>query len=94
MVIGFNANCLEKFGQQVKNSVVKAREVLACTNSLTNYRSKTERLGFGAMSQLFKLLVRPLGTAQTPGVFLFGLRVMALDATVLDVPDTPANALL
>jgi len=44
------------------------------------------------MSQLFKLVARPLGTAQTPGVFLFGLRVMAVDGTVLDVPDTPANA--
>ncbi|HCF27456.1 MAG TPA: IS4 family transposase, partial [Cyanobacteria bacterium UBA11049] len=51
-----------------------------------------QRLGCRAMSQLFKLLARPLGTAQTPGVFLFGLRVMAVDGTVLDVPDTPANA--
>jgi hypothetical protein len=44
------------------------------------------------MSQLFHLLVRPLATAKTPGAFLFGLRVMAADGTVLDVPDTPANA--
>lgn len=43
------------------------------------------------MSQLFKLLVRPLATAQTPRAFLFGLRVMAADGTVLDVLDTPAN---
>ncbi len=38
------------------------------------------------------VLVRPLATAETPGAFLFGLRVMAADGTVLDVPDTPANA--
>jgi hypothetical protein len=44
------------------------------------------------MTQLFKLLARPLGTPSTPGVFLLGLRVMAVDGTVLDVPDTPANA--
>lgn len=37
-------------------------------------------------------MVRPLATAETPGAFLFGLRVMAVDGTVLDVPDTPANA--
>jgi hypothetical protein len=57
-------------------------------SSITQAR---QRLGCRAMSQLFKLLVRPLATAQTPGAFLFGLRVMAADGTVLDVPDTPAN---
>lgn len=44
------------------------------------------------MSQLFNQVTRPLGTPQTPGEFLCGLRVMAVDGTVLDVPDTPANA--
>lgn len=44
------------------------------------------------MSQLFNQVTRPLGTPQTPGAFLCGLRVMAVDGTVLDVPDTPANA--
>ena len=58
-------------------------------SSITEAR---QRLGCRAVSQLFKLLARPLGTAQTPGGFLFGLRVMAVDGTVLDVPDTPANA--
>jgi len=27
----------------------------------------------------------------TPGAFLFGLRLLALDGTTLDIPDTPAN---
>jgi hypothetical protein len=58
-------------------------------SSITEAR---QRLGCRAMSQLFKLLVRPLATVQTPGAFLFWLRVMAVDGTVLDVPDTPANA--
>lgn len=58
-------------------------------SSITEAR---QRLGCRAMSQLFKLLARPLGTVQTPGGFIFGLRVMAVDGTVLDVPDTPANA--
>lgn len=44
------------------------------------------------MSQLFKQVVHPKGCPQTPGVFLFGRRVMAVDGTVLDVPDTAANA--
>lgn len=42
------------------------------------------------MSQLFEKIVRPLGTPQTPGAFLGGLRVMAVDGTVLDVPDSTA----
>lgn len=58
-------------------------------SSITEAR---QRLGCRAMSQLFNQVTRPLGTPQTPGVFLFGLRVMAVDGTVLDVPDTPANA--
>ena len=44
------------------------------------------------MSQLFVRTVRPLATPETPEAFLGGLRVMAVDGTVLDVPDSPANA--
>ncbi len=44
------------------------------------------------MSQLFERVVRPLATPETPGAFLGGLRVMAVDGTVLDVPDSKANA--
>ncbi len=44
------------------------------------------------MSRLFERVARPQATAQTPGAFLGGLRVMAVDGTVLDVPDSKANA--
>lgn len=37
-------------------------------------------------------VVRPLATAQTPGALIGGLRVVAVDGTVLDVPDSVANA--
>lgn len=50
------------------------------------------RVGCRVMSQLFARVVRPLATPQTPGAFLGGLRVMAVDGTVLDVPDSQANA--
>lgn len=43
-------------------------------SSITEAR---QRLGCRVMSQLFHLLVRPLATSETPGAFLFGLRVMA-----------------
>ncbi len=44
------------------------------------------------MSWLFALVARPLATPNTPGAFLNGLRLMAVDGTVFDVPDTAANA--
>jgi len=51
-----------------------------------------QRVGCRVMSQLFVRTVRPLATPETPGAFLGGLRVMAVDGTVLDVPDSKANA--
>lgn len=51
-----------------------------------------QRVGCRVMSQLFERVVRPLATPETPGAFLRGLRVMAVDGTVLDVPDSITNA--
>ena len=50
------------------------------------------RVGSQVMSRLFERVARPQATAQTPGAFLGGLRVMAVDGTVLSVPDSKANA--
>jgi hypothetical protein len=43
------------------------------------------------MVALFHEVCQPLAEAEAPGAFLFGLRLMALDGTSEDVPDTPAN---
>ncbi|GAC1457137.1 MAG: IS4 family transposase [Chamaesiphon sp.] len=51
-----------------------------------------QRVGCRVLTQLFEQIVRPRATPETPGAFLGGLRVMALDGTVLDVPDSIANA--
>jgi len=51
-----------------------------------------QRLGCQVMRQLFERVVRPLATPETAGAFLNGLRLMAVDGTLLDVPDTEANA--
>ena len=51
-----------------------------------------QRIGPQVMSRLFHLVARPLGSEQTPGVFLNGLRLMAVDGTGLDLPDTDENA--
>ena len=41
------------------------------------------------LANLFHRVRRPMTTCATPGAFLFGLRLMAIDGTVEDVPDTP-----
>jgi len=60
-----------------------------CKSSITEAR---QRIGCDVMSSLFHLVVRPCATVETPGAFLAGLRLMAVDGTVFDVPDTVANA--
>jgi hypothetical protein len=51
-----------------------------------------QKLGCQVMSRLFDSIVKPLATPETPGAFLGGLRVMAVDGTVLDMPDSQDNA--
>jgi hypothetical protein len=64
-------------------------EYTPCRSSLCQAR---QRLGVEPVKYLHKEVVRPLATADTPGAFFHGLRLMAFDGTVLDVPDSEANA--
>ena len=50
------------------------------------------QLGARPLVALFHRVCRPLATPETVGAFLFGLRLMAIDGTTEDVPDTPENA--
>ena len=59
------------------------------SSSITEAR---QRLGCQVMSQLFSSIAKPLANWETPGAFLGGLRVMAIDGTLLDAPDSQANA--
>ena len=49
------------------------------------------QLGARVMKRLFRQVCRPIATVETKGAFLFGWRLMAIDGTVEDVPDTAAN---
>ena len=60
------------------------------TDSALSYRRS--QLGARPIVALFHQVCQPLATAQTRGAFLFGLRLMAVDGVVEDVPDTQANA--
>ncbi|SED92008.1 Transposase DDE domain-containing protein [Rhodococcus koreensis] len=50
------------------------------------------RLGYEPVRELFRRVARPLADTDTPGSWLAGRRLVALDGTCLDLPDTPANA--
>jgi uncharacterized protein YeaO (DUF488 family) len=51
-----------------------------------------QRLGYEPLERLFECVVRPIAVAgKTKGAFAFGLRVVAIDGMLLDVPDTPKN---
>jgi hypothetical protein len=49
------------------------------------------RLGVAPVRHLFHQLARPLATAETPGAFYQGLRLVGIDGTTYDLPDAPAN---
>jgi hypothetical protein len=51
-----------------------------------------QRAGARLFRELFGAVARPIATVQTAGAFLGGLRLMALDGTLIDVADTPENA--
>ena len=51
-----------------------------------------QRLGVAPVRHLFDQVVRPLARPETPGAFYRGLRLMGIDGTVFDVPDSAANA--
>lgn len=49
------------------------------------------RLGAEPMGKLFERVARPLAGPDTPGCWLAGRRLVAIDGTCLDLADTPAN---
>jgi len=50
------------------------------------------RLGSAPVEALFRRVARPLATVWTPGSWLAGRRLVAIDGTCLDVADTVVNA--
>src|SRR5215469_455262 len=54
--------------------------------------SRRYQVGARPLAKLFHHVCQPIATHKTRGAFLFGLRLVALDGTVEEVPDTPANA--
>ena len=63
----------------------KIRFITPTSSSLTEAR---QRVGAGVMARLFQLVCTCRATKQTTGAFLCGLRLMSLDGSLFDVPDT------
>ncbi len=55
-------------------------------------RYRRQQLGVAPLQGLFARCCRPMCTPETIGAYRFGKRLMALDGTMQDVADTPANA--
>lgn len=51
-----------------------------------------QRLGAAPLHRLAAQVIELRATPDTPGAFYHGLRLMAVDSFVVDVPDSPANA--
>jgi hypothetical protein len=51
-----------------------------------------QRLGIAPVRAVFERVVHPLARPETPGAFYGGFRLVGLDGTVCNVPDSPANA--
>jgi hypothetical protein len=67
---------------------VEAPAKLATKAAISHAR---DRLGSAPLALLFERVAVPLAGPETPGCWLAGRRLVAIDGTGLDVADTPAN---
>lgn len=81
-------HCLQRLAQGLRFIWPQPDYLLPVASALTYRRYQ---LGVPPVVSLFKQVCQPCATPQTPGAFRFGLRLMALDSTIEEVPDTPAN---
>lgn len=80
---------LEKIGQGLRYIWPDPDYQMANASAISYRRYQ---VGARPLVALFQQVCQPLARPTTPGAFRFGLRLMALDGTTEDVPDTPANA--
>lgn len=80
---------LEKIAYGLRLLWPHQEEPLPGESALTYRRYQ---LGVCPLVALFRQVCKPMATPNTPGAFRFGLRLMALDGHITNVPDTPENA--
>ena len=88
-VIGLGLFASDSHTQVYKNLQRFRRDRTPRRSSLGEAR---KGLGIAPMRLLAASVVRLLATPTTPGAFYQGMRLMAIDGFVLDLPDTPDNS--
>jgi hypothetical protein len=88
-VVGLGLFAKDSYRQVFKNLQRFRKGGTPGRNTLSEAR---KALGVAPLRRLAQQAVGLLGTPDTPGAFYRGMRLMALDGFVLDLPDTPANA--
>ena len=79
--------------RQVWRNLVSGWPALSrITPTRSAFTQARRRLGEAPLAWLFTRVRGVRGGEQAPGVFAFGLRLVAWDGTMLHVPDSPANA--
>ena len=79
---------LQKVSQGLRYIWPQPEEARAGKSAISYRRAQ---LGVRPLASLLRQVAQPIATPQTLGAFRFGLRLMALDGTIEEVPDTPAN---
>jgi hypothetical protein len=95
LMIGMNiyahsslVHVLQKVNQGLRYIWPDPETVPASVSALCYRRGQ---LGVRPLARLLRRVARPIATPETRGAFRFGLRLMALDGTIEEVPDTKAN---
>ena len=77
--------------QSVKGTRLVADETVEVLANKSSISKARYRIGSAPLKMVFEAVCHPLATRQTPGAFVFGRRVVALDGSVETVADTPEN---
>ena len=83
------ANFLHEFTHQLTNLWSTDHFIPIRDDAFSHRRYK---LGYKPLEILWRNTVKPLATLKTKGVYLFGLHLLAIDSTCIDVADTKENA--
>ncbi|MFF0140565.1 IS4 family transposase [Streptomyces sp. NPDC005227] len=75
---------------RVLTSGIPGSQALGRVNRSSLCRARS-RLGEGVLETLFREVAGPLATPDTPGAWWRGLRLLALDGTQFDLPDSVSN---
>jgi hypothetical protein len=87
-VLGLGLYCTDSYRQVFRWLKRWKKDSVPGRSTLCEAR---QRLGVAPLVALARDVIKPLASPDTPGAFYHGLRLMALDGFVMDIPDMPVN---